>query len=106
MTVSQLAKQSGFTPVYIADDREIGGIYCCDLLSMVMGKASPDDAWFTIMANVNTIAVAVLTDVAVVIVCEGITLDDDALQKAKEQGVNILYSALPIFESAVKTPLK
>lgn len=106
MTVVQLVEQSGFIPVHIAEDREIGGIYCCDLLSLVMGKANPGDAWFTIMANVNTIAVAVLTDVAAIILCEGITLDDDALQKAKQQGVNILYSKLPIFESAVKTPLK
>ena len=69
------------------DVRNISGIYCCDLLSMVMGRAKEDNALITIMGNVNTVAVGVLADVSCVILCEGIHLDDTCLQKAKDQDV-------------------
>lgn len=84
------------------DRREIASIYCCDLLSMVMGRAQENDALITVMGNVNTIAVAVLADVSCVILCEGITFDEPTLQKAKEQGVCVLFSPEPNFQTALK----
>ena len=84
------------------NEREIGGVYCCDLLSMVMGRAKEDDAFLTVMGNVNTIAVAVLADVGCVILCEGIKLDEAVLQKAIDQEVCVLYSDEPTFKVALK----
>ena len=43
-------------------DRDISRVFCCDLLSIAMGKAPTDGAWVTVMANMNTLAVAALTD--------------------------------------------
>ncbi|MBR6790098.1 MAG: hypothetical protein IKM31_04450 [Oscillospiraceae bacterium] len=83
-------------------EREIGGVYCCDLLSMVMGRAREDDAFLTVMGNVNTIAVAVLADVGCVILCEGIKLEEAVLQKAVDQEVCVLYSEEPTFRVALK----
>lgn len=80
--------------------REIRGIYCCDLLSIVMGRAKADDAWFTVMANINTIAVAVLADVACVVLAEGMRLDADSLKKAEAQGVCVLMTESPVFEAS------
>ena len=102
MTVKQLCEKSGFDAVVLADgEREVGGCYIGDLLSWVMGRAKADDAWITIMSNVNIIAVASLADVACVILSEGVVLDADVIETAKQKEINILYSAKPSYETAV-----
>ena len=60
MTVEELIKKELFKVVVEGDDlsREVTGIFCCDLLSIAMGRAPSDSAWVTVMGNVNTIAVA------------------------------------------------
>ena len=45
---------------------------------------------------------AVLSDCAAIVLCENSTLDGDALEKAKEQGVNILSSAEDAFSLSAK----
>lgn len=82
--------------------RELSGVYCCDLLSLVMGRAQEDEALLTVMANVNTIAVAVLSDVSCVILCEGIHFDEETLKKAEDQEVCVLYSDDSTFYTALK----
>ena len=53
----------GFDALVVPDgDRDIDGVYIGDLLSWVMGRAQMDNAWITIMSNVNVIAVASLAD--------------------------------------------
>ena len=66
-----------------------------------MGRASADNAWITIMSNVNVIAVATLTDVSCVILAEGVTLSDDIISTAEAKGVNVLSTALPAYEASV-----
>ena len=102
MTVQQLVDQLGLRMFHLADgDREVKGGYAGDLLSWVMGKAQADEAWLTIMSNVNVAAVAVLTDVACVILTEGVAPDQNLLEKAKAKDVNLLGSAAGTFELAV-----
>lgn len=74
------------------DDREITGGYCGDLLSWVMGRAQSGECWFTVMGNINAIAVSVLADCACIVLCENATLDDDAKARAEMQGVCVLSS--------------
>jgi hypothetical protein len=96
-----MCDQCGFEIVNCEEDREItGGVYCCDLLSFVMGRAPADGAWFTVMGNLNAVAVASLSDVACIVLCEGSTMDEPGLAKAKEQGINICRAAMPIFQAA------
>ena len=103
MTVKALAEINGFSPVVLPDaEREIEGVYICDLLSWVMGKASSGDAWITIMSNVNVLAVASLTDVSCVILAEGVVLEDDIVNTAMEKGINIISSKCSIYEIAVE----
>ena len=103
MTVQQLVDQLGLNVFHLADGaREVRGGYAGDLLSWVMGKAQADEAWLTIMSNVNVAAVAVLTDVACVILTEGVTPDQNLLEKAKGKGVNLLGSLAGTFELAVR----
>ena len=102
MLVKDLLNKENFKPLAVCDpDREINGVYIGDLLSWVMGRASADQAWITIMSNVNVLAVASLTDVACVILAEGVVLDVDLISTALEKGVNIISSALPAYETAL-----
>lgn len=100
MTALELANKLGFQILNKGDgnDRVIDGVYCCDLLSIVMGRAKTNDAWVTVMGNVNTIAVAVLSDVSCIILSEGMQLDQAALNKAVGQQICVLASDLPTFE--------
>lgn len=102
MTVGELRDLMSLTEISVTDpDREIGGVYCGDLLSWVMGRAKCDDLWITIMSNINVVAVASLADVSCVILAEGTTLEQDVIETARSKGVNILCSQLPIYETAV-----
>lgn len=102
MTVKQLAELEGFTAAVPAqEDREITSVYCADLLSWAMSRAPEDSAWCTVMGNVNAVAVASLADVAAIILCEDAVLDAEAEEKARQQGVNILRTALPAFAAGL-----
>lgn len=103
MKVNDLILTSGFKVVNEGDnpDREILIPYCCDLLSIAMGKMPADSAWVTVMGNINTLAVATLADASCIILAEGSRLDEPALKKAKEQGITVLMTELPIFDAAL-----
>lgn len=103
MTVEQLAKIDGFTPIVISDgDREILGGYAGDLLSWVMGRAKEGDAWVTIMSNANTVAVCTLADPACIVLAEGVLPESDMLKRAQEQGVNVLSTKMDAFTACVR----
>ncbi|MCR4647508.1 MAG: hypothetical protein K5776_00350 [Lachnospiraceae bacterium] len=101
MTVRDLANIEEFKQVSDMTDTEITKVFCCDLLSIAMGKAPAGSAWVTVMANVNTLAVATLTDVACIILAEGVSLENDLIEKAKEEGIAVLKTDLSIFDSAL-----
>ena len=102
MLVKEL-QEHGFVAVSLPDgDRQIDGVYIGDLLSWVMGRAQMDNAWITIMTNVNVIAVASLADTSCVILAEGVEMPGDLVQTALEKDINILRSSLPIYETALR----
>lgn len=103
MTVSQIAEKLGLT-VFCApeSERQVTGGYAGDLLSWVMGRAEPGQAWLTIMSNQNVAAVAALSDVACVILTEGVQPDPDLLKKAGVQGINLLGTEKSSFCAAVE----
>lgn len=103
MTVKELIDTSGFALVNAGDglDRSISKPFCCDLLSVAMGRAPEGCAWVTVMGNMNTLAVATLADAACVILAEGVALDDIADKKAREQGITVLKTELPVFDAAL-----
>lgn len=102
MKVQELLTQAEFQVLSDSGsaDTEISGVFCCDLLSVCMSHLSAGDAWVTVMGNINAVAVAVLTEVACIVLAENTPLDDAALEKAKQQGVTVLRTALPVFEAA------
>lgn len=103
MTVKELAQTLGFTIISGEESlgRQVGGVYCCDLLSIVMGRAPADSAWITVMGNINAVAVAVLADVSCIIIAENMQCDAEGKAKALQQDVAVLQSELPIHETAM-----
>lgn len=104
MTVRNLIDSGVFGLVNEGEnpEREITVPFCCDLLSIAMGKAPAGCAWVTVMGNMNTLAVASLADAACIIMAEGAALDEVAMKKAKEQEITVLETELPIFDAALK----
>ena len=101
MTVSQLIERMELTVFHAPEpEREVTGGYVGDLLSWVMGRAEPGQAWLTIMSNQNVAAVAALADVACVILTEGVQPDADLLKKAQAQGIDLLGTGASSFEAA------
>lgn len=83
-------------------EREIDGAYAGDLLSWVMGRATADCVWATIMTNLNVVAVASLVDTAAVVICENSECPDDIIQVAEQKSVNMFRTKLPIYELCVE----
>ena len=101
MTVTELQQALSLTPVAVPEgDREVEGVYIGDLLSWVMGRAQADNVWLTIMSNLNIVAVATLSDVSCIILCEGVTLEESVRNTAEAKGVNILATEAPAYETA------
>lgn len=81
-------------------ETEVKGCYIGDLLSLVMSRASEGDAWITVQGNVNVVAVASLNECAMVIIAEGMKLDDAALKRAKSESIPVFVSEKSAFELA------
>lgn len=79
-------------------DKEIKSGFVGDLLSVVMGNAKEGCCWVTIQSHLNVVGVASLVDAACVIVAEGFSVDEDAIQKANEEEVIFLKSKLSSYE--------
>ena len=100
MRVTELMELIGaenLTPE-IAEDREITCGYTCDLLSWVMAHGDEGMAWVTVQTHLNVIAVAVLSDMACVVLPEGIRMEAESLQKARDEGMAVLTSPLTAYE--------
>lgn len=101
MTTKEL-EELGFIPATPCEERQITGGFCGDLLSWAMGRAEEGQVWFTVMGNLNTVAVASLADVAAVVLCHGCALAEDARLRAGQQGVALYTTDLPEFEAAAR----
>ena len=103
MTVDEVQKALSLERLTPGEgDREVTGGYCGDLLSWVMGRAPADSVWITVMGNVNAVAVAVLADVACILLAEDSPLDDEALARAQTQDVCVLRSSKTAYQLALE----
>ena len=105
MTVQNLIDEFSLEVLCCGDkaaEKQVKGGYCGDLLSWVMSRANEGDCWLTVMGNVNSIGVAVLADVACILLTENSVFDDDAKLRAEQNGVIVLRSKENAFNLAVK----
>lgn len=104
MTVKELIDSNIFNTINIGEEleREISTPFCCDLLSIAMSSAPTDCAWVTVMGNINTLAVATLTDAACIVLAGNSALDESAIKKLKVQNITVFSTELLIFDAALK----
>ena len=100
MKVSQLMtliRAENLTPE-ITEDKDITCGYACDLLSWVMAHGDEGMAWVTVQTHMNVVAVAVLADMACIVLPEDIRMEAESLQKAVDEGMCVLSSPLTGYE--------
>ena len=72
------------------EDSELTGAYTSDLLSDVMANAKDGGALVTIQAHKNTVAVATLVNISVIVICNSRPLPEDMLEAAKDEGIAVI----------------
>ena len=74
------------------------GIYAGDLLSNVMSHARENNLLLTIMSNMNTIAVACLLDLPIILFAEGVIPTDEMIDKANEEKIMLISSKYSVVD--------
>lgn len=80
--------------------KEVKSAYVSDLLSDVMGKAQPGMLWITSQIHKNIVAVASLIELSAIVIVNERKPDEEMLKLAEEEGVVVLTSDKPAFETA------
>ena len=101
MNIDKLAEILKAKIVNLGEETELKDGYCGDFLSHVMGKAPENAVWFTIMNNVNVAAVAHLTGVGAVVLCDRVKAEPVLIAKCEKEGINLLETGLDVYNSAV-----
>jgi hypothetical protein len=78
--------------------RTVGGGYSGDLLSDVIAHGQKGQVWFTIQAHPNIVAVAVLKELAAIVLVNGREPTAETTDRADKERVPILGSPLSAFE--------
>ena len=100
MTVKELVNQlslKNWTPELNLEIPITGG-YAGDMLSWVMGQAKSGSVWITIMSNHNVAAVALMADVACVVLTENVEPDENLLAQANTRKLPLFTSPLSTYE--------
>ena len=93
MTIREAAEALGAEIVQgDFEDADLTGAYTSDLLSDVIANAKDGGALITIQAHKNTVAVATLVNISVIIICNSRPLPDDMLAAAKDEGIAVFLT--------------
>lgn len=74
------------------------GVYAGDLLSHVMSHAKENNLFLTIMSNMNSIAVASLLELPVIVFAEDVMPTIEMIQKADEENILLITTKLNVVE--------
>jgi predicted transcriptional regulator len=102
MTLAELAEQFSLK-VYTGAgrlNRPVAAGYVGDLLSDVIAHGRRDCLWLTIQIHPNIVAVAVLKELAGILLAGGREPAAETVRKAEEEGVPILGSSRNAYELA------
>jgi len=100
--ISELSDKTGLKEILFCADHDIIHGYVGDLLSIVMRSAKADSIWFTVQSHVNIVAVAAITGVKAIVLCEGLEFDNETIEKAREEGINLYVSSESSYIAAGK----
>jgi predicted transcriptional regulator len=84
----------------LIEGKVVKGGYVSDLLSDVMGHAQEGAIWLTIQTHPNVVAVALLLNLSAVVFTAGQKPEETTVEKAKEEGIVLLTTALSTYEAA------
>ncbi len=103
MRVKDLLQNSNFVLLNSKGnlDNEIDGIFAGDLLSHVMGFASENNLFITVLNNINVLGVASLLDFCSVIFAHNIEVNEAIISKADELELPIIGTKTPIAETVI-----
>ncbi len=103
MNCLKFAELLQLKPLYETDKNiEVEGVYIGDLLSVVMSKAKENYVWITIQTHINIVAVAELLELACIIVVEGMNVEKETIEKAKELNIPIFSTQESAYNIACK----
>lgn len=99
MKLQEIIKQCGFELKTHEENlnQEVTGGYCSDLLSDVMANAKDGNVWITLQTHSNIVAVAVLKNLAGIIIINNREPDEGTLAKAHEENIPIMTTKLSAF---------
>lgn len=103
MKITELIEKTGWK--VLAGDPSASpdaeGVYCGDLLSWVMGNGEPGQVWITVQVHLNVVAVAMLREFSCLVIADGAEPAPQMLEKAADEGLTVLASDMPVYETAV-----
>lgn len=83
-------------------NKDVKGAFVGDLLSFVMGNGEPGNAWITIQAHLNVIAVAMLREFSCIIFVDGANVTEEMIDRANEENLILIQSDSSAYECAIK----
>jgi hypothetical protein len=100
MILEDIVAKIGLQPKTAAGQltAEVSGGYASDMLSDVLAHAQPGNLWVTLQIHQNVVGVAVVRELAGIIIVNGKEPDRETIERAEEEGVPIMTTALPAFE--------
>lgn len=104
MKVKEIVKKMKLKVVAGKDflEREAKGGYAGDLLSDVLAGSKEGDVWLTVQVHPNIIAVSAMKGHCAILITSSKTIEEETIEKAKEEKIAILSTPLNTFEAAGK----
>jgi serine kinase of HPr protein (carbohydrate metabolism regulator) len=101
MQISDLSNNPHFELVNQGENNQINDIFVSDLMSHVMGNASPGDLLVTVLNNINVIGVVSLLDLSGVVFTHNIKISEDIIKKANDLDIPIYKTKLSTKDTVV-----
>lgn len=92
MTLNELSAHTAWRRSGCLDDQVITGLFVGDLLSYVMGHALEGQIWVTMQNHINSIGVANLKELSAIVLIDGLSFDEDLVEKAKANHIALFTS--------------
>jgi len=104
MKIEDLANQLNMDVLSYKEglQKNISGGYVSDMLSDVMANSKQGNIWITLQTHPNIVAVALLKNLAGIIIVSNRQPEEETLKKAVSEKIAILTTSMPAFEIAGK----
>ena len=100
--LAQLLDMELLLPEMAGHEVHVQGCYIGDLLSNVMGRAMTGQLWFTVMTNINIMAVAQLLELSGIVLLEGNQPVEGVLERAVIENIPVFASGETAYEASVR----